>query len=224
MAYRQPGPTVWLYVVTSAAVIEFLQLFVYSRVTDTTSIITAAAGGLVGLWLAPGRQRRLAPHSHSRPPPAAIGLPMLWLGVLIWLVVVATVFWYPFDFNFDRAFVRDRLIALKQVPFNAYYFGSEFRAITEVIHKTGFMLPLGLLLGRIAHLSAARVPRGVWHAMATMLIVSVALGIEFGQLFLPTKNADLTDAFLEAAGGMLGYWGSLYVLALLQQPAHRTPP
>jgi glycopeptide antibiotics resistance protein len=144
---------------------------------------------------------------------------MLWFAALIWLGILATVFWYPFDFNFDRAFVRERLISLKQVPFNAYYYGSEFRAITEVLHKTGFMLPLGILLGRIVFLATARMPRSAWHAVAAMLILSVAMGIEFGQLFLPNKNADLTDVFLEVVGGMAGYWGSLYVQAMLSQPS-----
>lgn len=223
MAYRQPGSVMWIYVVAAAATIELLQLFVYSRVTDSTDIITAAIGGLIGLALMPKRQTRNGTTHEVKASAAAFGMPMLWLAVIVWLGVIAIVFWYPFEFNFDRASVRERLITLKQVPFTAYYYGSEFRAITELMHKTGFMLPLGVLLGWITNLSSARVPRAAWHAIFVTLMVSVACTIEFGQLFLPAKFADLTDVMLEVLGGITGYWGCLFVFKLLRQPSHTAP-
>jgi VanZ family protein len=222
MSYRQAGTVVWIYVVAAATTIELLQLFVYSRVTDTTDIITAAIGGIVGLALMPKRKTRGGASHDSAGTPTVFGLPMLWLGVIVWLGVLAMVFWYPFDFNYDRATVRERLMTLKQVPFNTYYYGSEFRAITEVLHKTGFMLPLGILLGWIAGLSSARLPRGVLHTGFVLLIVSIACCIEFGQLFLPNKHADITDAMLEAAGSTAGYWGCLFVYDLSRQSSQST--
>lgn len=222
MAYRQPGMVVWIYVVAAAATIELLQLFVFSRVTDSTDIITAATGGVIGLALVPKRKDWPGTNHKRVAPSAAVGLPLLWLAVLVWIGILAMVFWYPFDFDFDKASVRERLMTLKQVPFNAYYYGSEFRAITEVLHKTGFMLPLGILLGWIASLSSAHLPRSVLHALFVTLIVLVACTIEFGQLFLPTKHADITDAMLELAGGVAGYWGCLFVFELLRQPSHST--
>jgi glycopeptide antibiotics resistance protein len=140
----------------------------------------------------------------------------IWLAVAGWLAILATVFWYPFDFNFDHAFVRDRLMTLRRVPFEALYFGSEFRAVTEVLHKTGFMLPLGILLGMIGAANNIRVPRPMVHTVIIALIVTVAFCIEFGQLFLDGKVADLTDVFLESLGGLVGYCGYVFTVARLK--------
>jgi VanZ family protein len=203
-----PAYSVWLRIVAVATLIEFLQLFVYSRVSDSTDIILAAVGGAIGIWLAElakGHDRtRGSPPVGSRIGPSNPAWP--WLAATVfWLVVLAVVFWYPFNFDFHRAFLRERLLGLKQVPFEAYYFGSEYRALTEVLHKTGFMLPLGLLLGGMAAGRRIRVPREVVHAAAVLFIVAVAATIEVVQVTLPGKNADLTDWLLEAAGGIAGY-------------------
>ena len=217
LAYRQPKMVVWIYVVITATVIEFLQLFVYSRVSDTTDIITAAIGGVIGTALAV----RGAVASRGGDPRKSVlrGSTRAWMAVAFWLCVLATVFWYPFDFNFDRAFLRERLIHLKQVPFEAYYFGSEFRAVTEVLHKTGFMLPLGVLLAIVANRSTPGFARAATHLGAVGFIIATAVGIEFGQLFLPDKNADITDALLETMGGLAGYWGCLFTIGMLNRPS-----
>ena len=184
-----------------ASLLEFLQLFVYSRVSDVTDIFTAALGAGVGAWLS-GRwagqaQEGGAPHSRA----------WLWLGfALLWVGVLAAIFWYPFDFQTGRAFLAERLQSLRKVPFEAYYYGTEYRAVTEVLHKVGFFIPLGLLLAlgvtQIRHYFARQIAG--WGAM--IAIGLVAFGIELGQLFLPGKFADITDWALETLGGILGYF------------------
>jgi VanZ family protein len=221
IAYRQPRPTVWLYVIAVATLIEFLQLFVYSRVTDTTDIITAALGGAIGVALARKRKGQQSSGGRVSGAPVASRAPWIWLALMVWLAVLATVYWYPFEFNFDRTFVRDRLMTLKRVPFEALYFGSEFRAVTEVLHKTGFMLPLGILLGLAGTAGNTRIPRPILHAAVAVVIVVVALGIEFGQLFLAGKVADLTDVFLESIGGFVGYCGYILTVAQLKRQPGR---
>jgi hypothetical protein len=63
-----------------------------------------------------------------------------WMGVLLF------VFWFPFDFRTDGVFIKSRLDFVPRVPFEVYYFGTEYRAITEVLRKTLFFAPLGGLL------------------------------------------------------------------------------
>lgn len=222
IAYRQPGATAWMYVVATATALEVLQLFVYSRVSDITDVITAAIGCSIAMALSRGHRGQHARAQHANHRTAAAGWTQIGFAVLIWLTVLATVFWYPFDFNFDRSFVRDRLLILKQVPFQAYYFGSEFRAITEVLHKTGFMLPLGVLLAWLGN-TATRTPRGWVHTVMICVVGFVALGIEFGQIFLAGKNADITDVALEFGGGILGYWGFIFTVGRASQ-SHERPP
>jgi VanZ family protein len=123
------------------------------------------------------------------------------------------VFWYPFDFSNEWGFVHGRVAALKRVPFQAYYYGTEFRAVTEVFHKTGFFFPLGALLaiGAIGVRRRFPVPAVLLHLASALVIAGAAAGIEAGQLFLPGKNADATDWLLETLGGVAGY-ATLWIL------------
>ena len=118
------------------------------------------------------------------------------------------VFWYPFNFSTEWGFVHERLGALQRVPFEAYYFGTEFRAVTEVFHKTGFFFPLGALLavGAVGIRRRLAVPAVLLHAASAVVIACAAAGIEIGQLFLPGKIADTTDWLLETVGGLAGYF------------------
>jgi glycopeptide antibiotics resistance protein len=198
----------WFHVTLAAALLEFLQIFVYTRVSDVTDVITAAVGGGIGIVLA--RRKPLA----TQVPDAAPAGPLLrarrgavWpvAGLLAWLVVLALVFWYPFDFRFEGGFVRQRIAGLGRVPFEAYYFGTEYRAATEVLHKTLFFAPGGALFA----LLSLRMSLPLWHRLfgagAVIFVALTALTIELGQLFLPRKIADLTDWALETLGGVLGY-------------------
>ena len=49
---RVTGRKVFGYVVICAAALEFLQLFVYSRTSDSTDVLTAALGGWLGIVIA----------------------------------------------------------------------------------------------------------------------------------------------------------------------------
>ncbi len=200
--------SVWVRVTSIAALLEFLQLFVYTRVSDVTDILTAGVGAWIGVVLA-----RLKPMGVRVPVPRGAGSSrrLGWraagplAALLAWLAVLGLVFWYPFDFNLDPAFVRQRLMAFKRVPFEAYYFGTEYRAITEVLHKVVFFLPGGALLSFLSRGVERPARRRVIAAVGLAVIGLVALAVEAGQVFLPSKVADMTDAGLEATGGILGY-------------------
>ncbi len=209
LSSRRPARTIVFYIVACASIIEVLQLFVYSRVTSTTDVITAACGGAIGVALA----RRLRPGADVQGTPRSAGargrLALLWIVALAcWLGVLVIVFWYPFDFNTEWGFVHRRLATVNRVPFEAYYFGTEFRAVTEVFHKTGFFFPLGALfaLGAAGIRRRFAVPPVLLHAASALAAAGVAAGIEIGQLFLPDKVADATDWLLETSGALLGYF------------------
>ena len=197
-----------LYVLVCATIIEILQLFVYSRVTSTTDVLMAGCGGLIGValaaWVRPGNDEPVVPRSTD----GGGGYVLLWiLAFAGWCGVLMIVFWYPFDFNTEWGFVHTRIAELKRVPFEAYYFGTELRAVTEVFHKTGFFFPIGAILavGVAGIRRRWAVPAFLLHAASGLIIAGVAAGIEIGQVFLPGKIADTTDWFLETLGGLLGY-------------------
>jgi glycopeptide antibiotics resistance protein len=188
---------VWRMTWAAAAVIELLQLFVYSRVSDVTDLVTAAAGAMLGVLIGRRVTPRDAPASAS-----SWALPLALASG--WMIVLMFVFWFPFDFRTDGAFIKSRLGFVDRVPFEAYYYGTEFRAITSVLHKTLFFAPLGALLAWFVH-GLPWTWRGYAAAGAMLAIVATALGIELGQVLLPGKIPDATDWFLESLGGILGY-------------------
>lgn len=211
----------WGLTMATAVALEALQLFVYSRISDVTDLFTAAAGAAAGTALGGRLAARGALTSPSR---AAVHVgnsgARMWLplGLAVgWLIVLMVVFWYPFDFRTDGAFIKGRLGFVHRVPFEVYYFGTEYRAVTEVLHKTLFFAPLGALLAWLV----AGLPylwRGPANVLAAVLVVLFALGIELGQVLLPDKIPDTTDVLLESLGGIAGL-----VLVRLLTKAPGTP-
>jgi glycopeptide antibiotics resistance protein len=195
----------WRMAFLTAALLEFLQLFVYSRVSDSTDLFTAALGAGLGAWLGArwfparaGAQAAATARQRPAPPWLPLLLAMGWIGVLL------LVFWYPFDFRVERAFIEPRLEFFTRVPFITYYYGTEFRAVTSVFQKVLFFAPLGALLAWFV--SGLPWLWRAWAASAAFLLIpAVALGIELGQVLLPEKFPDTTDWFLESLGGYLGY-------------------
>lgn len=208
------GVRVWGMTTGMAIALEIMQLFVYSRVSDVTDLFTAAAGAALGAWTGGRLAARAAPARH--PPRWAVWLPLALAAG--WMALLMLVFWFPFDFRTDGAFIKGRLDFIGRVPFEVYYYGTEFRAITEVLHKLLFFAPLGALLARgVGGLPYAW--RGPAALVACASIVLFALGIELGQVLLPGKFPDTTDWLLESLGGLAGY-----VLARLMMRAPRALP
>ena len=208
----------WWLGFAAALVLEVLQLFVYSRVSDVTDLLTAAlgawAGALLGAW---SGRRGIRPRPGTRTSVMDKWLPLLLAWA--WLPVLMLLFWYPFDFRTDGAFIRERLTFLERVPFEVYYYGTEFRAVTEVFHKTAFFAPLGALLAWFVS-GLPWMWRGYAAAASFLAIIFTALGIELGQVMLPGKYPDTTDWLLESLGGMAGY--ALFRLVRARLPGSRS--
>lgn len=200
----------WLGLLAAGG-IETLQLFVYSRTTDVTDVLLGACGALGGAVLL----RRTRPTW----PTIATLIKRHWRALWsAWAVILLAVFWFPFHFQVANLSGADVVAAFTRVPFYTYYFGSEFHAINELLRKVGFFLPAGLILGLAASLRAEASP-GMVRLHLGMLGV-LAFVVEFGQLALPGKVADVTDALLEFGGAWLGYrmarWVDMPRLASLQ--------
>lgn len=200
---RHHPAALWLRVIGAATLLEGMQLFVYSRVSDVTDILTAGLGAALGIWLAARIGRNAAlPGAGSGGRMGSLA----WLAAACgWSIVLMGVFWYPFDFRTDGAWVRERLGMFARVPFVAYYYGTEFRAATELLHKILFFMPLGMLLALARRPFRHGALDWLSRALAVAAMMGVPLGIELGQVLLPGKFPDSTDWFLETMGGMIGY-------------------
>ncbi len=205
----------WGMTLATAVALEFMQLFVFSRVSDVTDIFTAAIGAALGSFVGGRLAAREAP--TAQPVPWAAWLPFALAAG--WAAALLFVFWFPFEFHTDGAFIKSRLDFVYRVPFEVYYFGTEYRAITEVLRKTLFFAPLGGLLAW----GVARQPwrwRGPLFALAMLILLLMPIVVELGQVMLPEKIADATDALLAWLGGLVGY---AVTRRVLRAPRHAAP-
>lgn len=207
---RRRGIQAWIWVVLAATFLELMQLFVFSRVSDITDILTAMAGAGLGVWAIRFIPIDSQPEVRSQPS-GYRNLALTGAACLVWTLILMAVFWYPYDFKFDWQFLRERAELFSRVPLHAYYYGTEFRAITEVLHKILFFLPLGAILAY----GRPEVTRSLWRTVYGILVLGVLLavpfGIELGQVALPFKNPDGTDLILEFVGGCTGYLGLIFL-------------
>lgn len=194
-----------------AGLLEFLQLFVFTRVTDVTDVLTAALGAGFGVWLTRGRAMA-SPSGGTRPEVARL-LPALACAAL-WGLALLWVFWFPFDFRGDGGWLKPRLALLWRVPFQAYYFGTEYRAATSLMQKVLFFAPLGVAFAFAAAAARSRLTRALVQAAAVLALIGLPALIEAGQIALPGKNPDPTDWMLAVLGGSLGYYATRRWLAL----------
>lgn len=183
----------------AAGLIECAQLFVYSRVTDVTDILLGGVGSALGGWLADrGRQTRF---QLNDVPARFWGF--LWI---LWALTILALFWFPYDFSLAEAGISELLQAATRLPFLMLFQQSELHAANEILRKIGYFLPGGMLLG--LYLAAIRNRSGEYKAWSswrtTVSVALVAIIVEGGQLFLPGKYADVTDALLETGGALLG--------------------
>ena len=195
-----------LWTLAAAALLETMQLLVYSRYSDVTDLVTAVPGAFAGVWLAAWLRPR-TPSSAAAV--IAQGSP-IWLiasMITVWCLLLAGIFWYPFNISRDADLIRRGIDAFFQVPFVAYYFGSELRAITEVFHKIGFFIPLGAMLAWLRWALGSRGSLRAVDAMLSMVLLAPALVIELGQVVLVDKHAGSTDVVLEWFGAIVGYVG-----------------
>lgn len=192
-----------LVVIASAIALELFQLIVYSRFTDVTDILTAIPGAWIGNKLA----RRLSGMDLTSDPSSRGGrrVGARLAAVSAWTLLLLAAFWYPFELELDRATLKSRLDLLLQVPLVAYYYGSEFHAITQLLRKVSLFLIYG---GLMAWLRLGLLPRfrlSWWDGLAFATLGLVAFTIELGQVALVAKSPDSTDMVIEWLSGGAGY-------------------
>lgn len=208
----------WFRAICAAALLEFLQVFVWTRVADVTSILAAATGSGLGLLAMrrTGVAGATAPRGSVQWARFRKVLPLA-VGVGLWLVVIVAVFWYPFQFDGHYEFAAQRWKSFNKVPLAAYQTSDEYRAFTELLHKTLFFAPLGALLGAIAPQILRR--RGLYLVSAVVFLVGVATSIEIGKVFLPGKVLDTASWLLEVLGGCAGLWAAIVLRPILVRSA-----
>ena len=195
---------VLLYCIGLAALLEFCQVFVYSRIADTTDILTAALGCSIGMAFAKfvGARPDGATESISAHGKSSRGISPTWLWAIVYAFGILAALWYPFNFRFDAAAAHARYAGMWAVPLEGLFFQSEFQAISNIALKAGLFAPLGVLLALGVNRWQGRA-RTVAAWGAAILVVGLAFVAEIGQIFVPAKHPDATDILLESGGAFL---------------------
>ncbi|MCS4307429.1 glycopeptide antibiotics resistance protein [Rheinheimera pacifica] len=214
---QQAGIRLYSKVLLLALLLEFCQLFVYSRVTDISDVLCA----LIAAWLSTTLlllwQQKPAIKTNSTAVQLKYGL--LWsLAILAYSLFVLIIFWYPFNFNFDWAFINQRWqVAQGKVLLESLYFGTEYRAITALLQKLLAFFPLGVMLALFQRKLSLRWQQQSLQIAGSIYVIGLALLCETMQLALPGKTVDITDAILQIGGAAAGFGFTIFFTNRLQQ-------
>jgi VanZ family protein len=178
-----------------ALTIELLQLVVSGHVVDMTSVVIALLGAALGAFVV-----ARAPSGDAR----------RWVmpALFVWGGLAVLTYWTPPEFAWpEPPFFRLEWF----VPFWAYYVRTSGDALADIVGQVMFFIPSGALL-------AAKSPkRSIIQAALFGLAIGAAM--EAGQVFLPARTAELTDALSAAVGAAMGLglwrWGES-----VRDPAH----
>ena len=102
--------------------------------------------------------------------------------------------WTPPDFALpERPFLRPE----RFVPFWSYYVRTRVEDLADLIDQVLMFIPLGVLLA----VDSRR------RSIIQTILIGLAFGLvlEIGQVFLPARTAELTDALSAAVGSGLGF-------------------
>lgn len=204
---RTLGPIV-LRALLLALAIECAQLLVLSRISDITDVLLSAIGALLGALTVPYLQRA----SES----GRGALHRIWkIGLFVWLMVVVMIYGFPFDVQWPQRGWSAFVDAFMHVPFITYFQRHEFGALSEILRKLLVFLPGGLF-ARLWLTSTTRTP----SRMALVWLALLSLLLEAGQVLLPDRVAELTDALLATFGAILGW----RLGGWLMDMSHTLPP
>jgi len=193
-----------------ASFLELLQLFVVSRITDINDILFSLVGGSAGAWFAMHVVGKYDVRNQA-PKPAPNFIVWRWFILFFaWAGVIALLFWYPYNVSLERDFIYKQIARFNQLPFSTYYFGTEFNAVTAILKRVLFFIPLGVL----AYLAVLQPEKKglLTKALSLLFCILVAAIVEIGRWLIPLKSPDTSDFFLEIIGSWIGVKVVIYLL------------
>jgi len=200
-----------------AFTIECIQILIVSRITDTTDLITAFIGGIIGVLLGTIIKGDEPVHYENK----IFSKRMIKGTVLFlcWISIVTIIYWFPFNFVLDKHLIRQQLGSLSLIPFKHYQANGIFNAITQLFRKIVFFIPAGVIIAYTVsgHRYLSKSQKMMISVFWMLSMGAFAALIEVGQFLLPQRIPDLTDLGLEFLGGCAGYIITKHLYTLKHQ-------
>jgi VanZ family protein len=191
--------------------VEGMQLFIASGVSQGLSVLTRLAGTGLGLWAA----AELG-HWARRPVPAWVAPAVLLAGLGYLTLVLRVNGWLAAGWQ-DTAVALAKLKPQMFLPFYYHYFTTEAQAMQSLVAHAGLYLPVGV--GYWLWATASRALPRAWVPAA--LAAALAALAEAGKLFVAGKHPDPTNILIALVAAVLGYVGTRWLARQLAAgPAH----
>lgn len=189
-----------------ASGVEVCQLFIYSRVSGGSDVISGTLGIGIGAWGA--HWWPTAATAAATPSVKASGISRRWLWpvvILAYSVFLAAFFWAPYQLVSDMQQVQTRWDHFFRVPLYALFWGDPMNWITQIVRKGLLFAILGAIF--VQWIGCFKFPTGLRRlALLLLLAAGFVLGfvIEFGQLWLRQSTPDFSDVLLYTQGIAFG--------------------
>jgi VanZ family protein len=198
----------------TAFTIEFLQFFVEGHYPSTTDVVLGTAGAAIGVILAdffgPAARYPLINSTGWK----FLAPPVKLLAAGIYLVLLARSRWSPLNFQWPQTGLWETLRKNFHIPFFYQYRTSEFLAAVQIVQEFTLFFFLGLLIASLLK-----------NKCRSILVMSVlAVVLEGGQLFVPSRFFDLTTIGVNTAGGVAGILFYFPFVRIFVLPAEKSNP
>lgn len=194
LSSSQTAKQIWIKGSLFAVFLECAQLFVFSRVTDVTDMLTGSLGVAVGVS-AVVLFRRWSPAlcnvrtEYSRLPEILIATFLF----LTSLFIVCWKYWFPFNFEFAAEFLARRWQQVNTFPFWLHFNTGEFSSLGDIIKTILLYSPIGVASCFFIYTLRGVLPPLILHNASILGMLFFAMLVEIGQILKPDAYPDITD-------------------------------
>lgn len=183
--------------------VELLQLFVLSRYTDITDVVTASIGAILAVKVFPLIDSYSRAQASTTKSPNNYKIISVELILILWCFILLFFALFPAELIQSKSEFLYKWKAFFAVPFETYWRGNPYSAITQLLRKVVLTIPLGMLISAVTYKYQLRKK---WFIYLFLLGCFYVLGLELLQLLLVNKVAVLSDVILNIGGLYLGFY------------------
>jgi VanZ family protein len=196
--YRWSFFSAFLLTFMLAFLIELIQLFIFSRITDVNDIIISCLGSIIGSSAAFYDFNKGSRFFSSR-------FFLIQFSFILWTLFIIYRFWSPFDFMAGKSFLLKRIQSINLIPFKLYVEKPYLYSLYNIIEIIAYFIPFGIIIYLFVRTKISRDNYKIIFFIFTIGTCFFTGLIEIGQIFIPSRYPDITDWLLMIVGAYIGF-------------------